>query len=58
MEQEKKEQWEGSVFTLWLPVNLSEHALVPVSGLVHTLVNVERHKVNKGAELDIRSQMK
>lgn len=28
----------GAFLTLWLPVNLSEHALVPVSGLVHTLV--------------------
>lgn len=29
-----------SILTLWLPVNLPEHALVPVSGLVDTLREV------------------
>lgn len=32
------EKWRRrSVLTLWLPVNLLEHALVPVSGLVDAL---------------------
>lgn len=34
-------------------MNLSEHALVPVSGLIHALVEKERgeeRKVNKAAE--------
>lgn len=42
--REKKERRRRGILTLWLPVNLSEHALVPVSGLVHTLV-LKRGKV-------------
>lgn len=41
------------VLTLWLLVNLSEHALVPVSGLVHTLGlgrEGEVQEVNKPVE--------
>lgn len=36
--EEAEEEEGGGVLTLWLFVDLSEHALVPVSGLVHTLV--------------------
>lgn len=36
----EKRWWRRSVLTLWLPVNLPEHALVPVSGLVDALREV------------------